>query len=114
MLWRRLGWTLPVAIGWALTLAFVVAVWPLFRAHSLAAAWSVISSLAGADAAGPVPDLRPLVLAAAVALLAPTTWTLATRARPHPALALVLAFLFVVVLLYIGDDATYEFIYFQF
>lgn len=113
-LWRRLGWALPAAIGWALTLLFVVAVWPLFRAPSLAGAMTIIESLVSIGTNGPLPDLRPLAIASAVALLAPTTWTIATRARPHAVLALVLAALFVVVLLHIGDDTNYEFIYFRF
>ena len=114
VLWRKLMPPMPAALGWLLTLLFVMASWPLFRAQSVAAALPILESLTRVGTAGPIPDLRPLWTAAAVALLAPTTWTLATRARPYPVLAVVLATLFVVVLAHIGDDTTYEFIYFQF
>jgi alginate O-acetyltransferase complex protein AlgI len=114
VLWRRLLPPMPAAIGWLLTLLFVMTTWPLFRAQSIAAAIPILEALTRIGEAGPVPDLRPLWPAAAVALLAPTTWTLATRGRPHPILALVLATLVVVVLTHIGEDTTYEFVYFQF
>jgi alginate O-acetyltransferase complex protein AlgI len=49
-----------------------------------------------------------------VATVGPTAWTAVHRLPPRRLLAFGFAFLFVLVLLKIGDDANYEFIYFQF
>jgi alginate O-acetyltransferase complex protein AlgI len=114
VLWRRFLPPMPAVIGWLLTLLFVMTTWPLFRAQSVAAAIPIFESLMHIGEFGPMPDLRPLWTAGAVALLAPTTWTLATRGRPYAFLAVVLATLFVVALAHIGNDENYEFIYFQF
>ncbi len=46
--------------------------------------------------------------------LGPTAWNAVHRLPPRRSLALAVALLFVLVLLKIGDDANYEFIYFQF
>ncbi len=53
-------------------------------------------------------------MAGLVATLGPTAWNAVHRLPPRRSLALAVALLFVLVLLKIGDDANYEFIYFQF
>ena len=57
---------------------------------------------------------RMLVIAALVAMIGPTAWTISQRFAPRAWVAVLLAVAFTVVLLKIGDDANYEFIYFQF
>lgn len=52
--------------------------------------------------------------AAAFAFIGPTAWALVHKAPPARWLAVATALLFVLVLFKIGDDANYEFIYFQF
>ncbi len=47
-------------------------------------------------------------------MIGPTSWTLAQKVPLSRTAAVVLALLFVFILLKIGDDANYEFIYFQF
>jgi hypothetical protein len=47
-------------------------------------------------------------------MLGPSAWAAVHRLPPHRGLAAAFAVLFVIVLLKIGDDANYEFIYFQF
>jgi alginate O-acetyltransferase complex protein AlgI len=47
-------------------------------------------------------------------MLGPTSWRLVERAPLTRSAAALFAVLFVFVLLKIGDDANYEFIYFQF
>ncbi|GJE71325.1 hypothetical protein CHKEEEPN_2871 [Methylorubrum podarium] len=47
-------------------------------------------------------------------MIGPTAWAAIHRLPPNRWLAAGFALLFVVVLLKIGDDANYEFIYFQF
>ena len=57
---------------------------------------------------------RAIALAAAVAVIGPTAWALVHRVPPRRWIAVAFAVLLVIVLFKIGDDANYEFIYFQF
>jgi D-alanyl-lipoteichoic acid acyltransferase DltB (MBOAT superfamily) len=113
LLWRRAALPMPVALGWLLTLLFVMLTWPLFRAQTFAAAGPVFAGLVSLSA-GTVPNLAPLAIAGLLALLAPTAWSIATQTRPHPLLAVILAILFAVALVRLGDGDNYDFIYFQF
>ncbi|UMY15858.1 MBOAT family protein [Methylobacterium organophilum] len=114
VLWRRAGGRMPQLVGWALTAAFVIFTWVLFRAASFEAAVTIYKGLLGLAPAGAGFKWRTLAFAAAVALIGPSAWAAVHRLPPRRSLALVFALLFVVVLLKIGDDANYEFIYFQF
>ena len=113
-LWRRAGLPMPALLGWALTFAFVGLTWVLFRATSFEAAVAVFKGLFGLAPVGHGFKWRAFVPAALVALVGPTAWAAVHRLPPRPALALAFAALLVAVLLRIGDDANYEFIYFQF
>ena len=57
---------------------------------------------------------RALALGAAVAIIGPTAWAVSQRLPRSRGVAIVMAVVFVISLLKIGDDANYEFIYFQF
>ena len=57
---------------------------------------------------------RAIAAAAAFATIGPTAWALVHKVPPRRSLAVAFALLFVIVLFKIGDDANYEFIYFQF
>jgi alginate O-acetyltransferase complex protein AlgI len=57
---------------------------------------------------------RAIAIAAAFAMLGPTAYALSQMAQPRRWIAVATAILLAVVLLKIGDDANYEFIYFQF
>jgi hypothetical protein len=57
---------------------------------------------------------RALAIGAAISMFGPTAWTVIHKLPPRPWIAALFAILFVVVLFKIGDDANYEFIYFQF
>ncbi|KMO43629.1 acyltransferase [Methylobacterium tarhaniae] len=113
-LWRRAGLPMPALLGWALTFVFVALTWVLFRATSFEAAIAVFKGLVGLAPAGHGFKWRAFVPAALVALAGPTAWAAVHRLPPRPALAIAFAVLLVAVLLRIGDDANYEFIYFQF
>ncbi|GJD50376.1 Peptidoglycan O-acetyltransferase [Methylobacterium crusticola] len=113
-LWRRAGLSLPAGLGWLLTFGFVVLTWVLFRAASFEAALLVFKGLFGFAPVGHGFKWRALLPAALVALAGPTAWAAVHRLPPRPWLALAFGVLIVVVLLRIGDDANYEFIYFQF
>jgi alginate O-acetyltransferase complex protein AlgI len=114
VLWRRAGLGMPAALGWVLTGLFVILTWVLFRAQSFDAALRVYEGLLGGTSWGTEFKWRSIAIAAAVALIGPTAWAAVHRLPPRRWLAIGFAVLFVLVLVKIGDDANYEFIYFQF
>jgi alginate O-acetyltransferase complex protein AlgI len=114
LLARRARLAIPVPLGWLLTSAFVVLTWVLFRATSFEAAILVFKGLFGLAPHGSGFKWRTIAVAALVATIGPTAWTAVHQLPPRRLLAFGFALLFVLVLLKIGDDANYEFIYFQF
>ena len=105
---------MPTLLGWALTLLFVVLVWVLFRAPTFDVALRVYEGLFGLTPLGTGFKWRAIALAAAVAMIGPTAWALVHKLPPSRWIAIAVGILFVIVLFKIGDDANYEFIYFQF
>ena len=114
ILFRRASLRLPSLIGWALTFLFVALTWVLFRATSFEAALIVFKGLFGLGPAGTGFKWRTIAVAAAVATVGPSAWATVHRLPPSRLIAAAFALLFVVVLLKIGDDGNYDFIYFQF
>jgi alginate O-acetyltransferase complex protein AlgI len=105
---------MPAWLGWALTMTFVVLVWVPFRATTFDAALHIYKSLFFLAPLGSGFKWRSIAVAAAVALVGPTAWTFVHRVPPKRWIAVAFAVVFVIVLFKIGDDANYEFIYFQF
>ena len=102
------------ALGIALTFAFVALAWVLFRAPTFGAAMAIYGALLGfAPLGGGVP-WPMLGVAAAVATLGPTAWDAVHRVPPTRWAAVAGAVVFALVLLRVGDDANYEFLYVQF
>jgi alginate O-acetyltransferase complex protein AlgI len=114
VLTRRARIAIPAPLGWALTSLFVVLTWVLFRATSFDAALAIFKGLFGLAPKGSGFKWRTIAVAALVATVGPTAWAAVHRLPPRRLLAFGFALLFVLVLLKIGDDANYEFIYFQF
>jgi D-alanyl-lipoteichoic acid acyltransferase DltB (MBOAT superfamily) len=114
LLWRRGNLPFPPLLGWLLTFVFVIFCWVLFRATTFAAAISIYKAMLGFAPLGTGFKWRALAIAAAFAMVGPTSWTIAQRTPLTRWAAVLFALLFVIVLLKIGDDANYEFIYFQF
>ncbi|MBV9754697.1 MAG: MBOAT family protein [Hyphomicrobiales bacterium] len=114
VVWRKAGLHMPALVGWALTLLFVVLAWVLFRAPSFEVAEKLYLTLAGAAPLGSALKWRLLVPAAAFAMIGPTAYDIAMKARPSKGLALALALALVLLLLELGNEQNYEFIYFQF
>ncbi len=114
LFWRRAGWPMPAPLGWLLTFLFVVLCWVLFRAPSFEAALAIYKGLFGLAPIGTGFKWRALLPAAAFAIIGPTAWNLVHRLPPARWLAMLAGLLFVLILLKIGEDANYEFIYFQF
>ncbi len=114
VVWRRAGLPMPALLGWALTGLFVALTWVLFRAQTFGAAIAMYEGLIGLGGVGGGFRWRTILLAAAIAILGPTAWTAAHSAKPWRWLAIALGIAFTLILFKIGDDANYEFIYFQF
>jgi alginate O-acetyltransferase complex protein AlgI len=114
LLWRRAGLPMPALLGWCLTFGFVVITWVLFRAQSFEAALAIYRALFGFVPLGHGFRWRTIALAAVVALVGPTAWALVHRLPPSRWIAAAVAAALVIVVFKIGDDANYEFIYFQF
>jgi alginate O-acetyltransferase complex protein AlgI len=114
LLWRRAKLPMPPLAGWACTFLFVTVTWVLFRATSFDAALRVYAGLLGLGPEGDVFKWRMIAIAALVALAGPTAWEFTHRIRPHPWIAALFAVAFVLILFKLGDEANYEFIYFQF
>ena len=89
---------------------------PIFRAGSLEAAWHVYQGLAVL----PDPDwfnrARPIIVAALVAFLLPASQDIVARLneRPRTRIAVALGIVVVALLVELGDQDAYEFVYFQF
>jgi alginate O-acetyltransferase complex protein AlgI len=58
--WLRLGWKLPVAVGWTLTFLFVNAAWVFFRSDSISQALSILRSMAGLQGFATLDALQAL------------------------------------------------------
>src|SRR4051812_9597553 len=115
-LWRRYGRPLPYLAGWALVVGFALATTPIFRAGSLEAAWHVYQGLALLPGAGEIGAARPILLAALVAFALPPTQHIVAwlNERPRTVIAAALGIVAVALLVELGDQDAYEFVYFQF
>lgn len=114
LLWRRAGLPMPALLGWLLTFLFVSLCWVLFRAAHFEAALLIFKGLLGFAPIGTGFKWRALLPAAGFAILGPTAWSLVHKLPPSRWLAIAAGALFVLILFKIGEDANYEFIYFQF
>jgi alginate O-acetyltransferase complex protein AlgI len=114
VLWRRQGWPMPPVLGWAFTFLFVMLCWVLFRAVSFEAATIIYKGLFGLADWGTGFKWRAIALAASVAIIGPTAWDMVQKMPPRRIVAVAFGVMLALVLFKIGDDANYEFIYFQF
>lgn len=115
--WLNFGRPLPAALGWLLTMVFVIIGWVLFRADDFHVAARMLSAMAGQAGAGIADEdgWSLLALAAALALIGPTNLSLSRlNALYRPWLALPLALIMLITVLRVGQGRGVEFIYFQF
>ncbi len=118
-IWSKTGLRLPRALGWTITMLFVVVAWVLFRAADFSAAASILASMTGINglATPRVPNepLAALIGGALAATLGPTSLRYAeTLLRPSPWLAVSAGVVLSWLLLLIGGRLPNVFIYFQF
>ena len=115
--YRKLDIQMPLVLGWALTMLFVIHSWVLFRAETfdaatrmLAAMWSPPHALAGIPS-----DAWLLLVAAVVAIAGATSQRASLQALvPHRRTALACGLALAGLVILTGGWRTPEFIYFQF
>ena len=114
--WRRWLPPVPWFVGWFLTFAFVTLVWILFRAPNLDAAIVMFKALAGVPRFFGQEGWRLIGAAAICAILLPPSYRIAARLTrdPQPLTAILLGLAGTAILVQLGRDKVYEFIYFQF
>jgi alginate O-acetyltransferase complex protein AlgI len=115
-LWRRYCPRLPSLLGWALTVIFVLLTGVIFRAGTLDAAWHVFQGLAIPPNLDRGKHLVPILVVPLIAFLLPASQDIVAwlTTRPRPVLAGLLGIGILALLVEIGDQQLYEFIYFQF
>ena len=115
-LWRRYCPKLAWLLGWLLTVAFVLLTGVIFRAGTLDTAWHIFQGLGTLPDVSRVRHLLPIIAAVLAACLLPASQdviALFTR-RPRPVLAGLLGIALVALLIELGDQDVYEFVYFKF
>ncbi|MGZ5803178.1 MAG: MBOAT family O-acyltransferase [Xanthobacteraceae bacterium] len=114
--WQHFERPLPTALGWLVTMLFVLVGWVIFRAHDFSTAASILSSMVGtAGVSGTLKQPGLLVVSAAVSALLPSAHEIRNR-RPllHPSIAVGFAVLAAVCVLEVGRGVPTNFIYFRF
>ncbi len=114
--WQQLERPLPALAGWALTMAFVLIGWVVFRASDFSTAASILASLSGGRGFSGALEGASLMLAAAlVSALVPSAHEIKDRyLQPWPALATAAGALAIYCMLEVGQGPPLSFIYFQF
>jgi len=113
--WRKYLPPMPQSLSLPLTLLFVVLSWIFFRASSLHEAMNLFAGLGFAQGLGPFRHFGTILAAALIAILGPTSQDVALqKLKPSGWGAVAAALAVCLVLLKLGDDSNYEFIYFQF
>jgi alginate O-acetyltransferase complex protein AlgI len=107
---------MPAVAGWAITMAFVMAGWVLFRAADFHAAAAMLYSLiGGAGLSGSLQNLALIAIAAVVSVVVPSAHEIKNmRPMPWPAIAVGAAALAAFCVLEVGNGPPLNFIYFQF
>jgi alginate O-acetyltransferase complex protein AlgI len=114
---NRIGLRVPRALGFGLTLIFVVVAWVPFRAPDFSSAWRMIEGMSGAGGIGRVVlrDGWVLPLSVAIAMLGPTSMDAAlARLSPRPWHAIPVGIGFAALFFLAGGRLHDAFIYFQF
>jgi alginate O-acetyltransferase complex protein AlgI len=113
--WQTLQRPLPAAIGWALTMGFVLIGWVLFRAPSFGVAADMLKIMAGSNGfGGRLEGCALMLLSAVVCAALPPTHAIVDGARPSALLGAASALATLACVLIVGEGAPTKFIYFQF
>ncbi len=114
--WRRSVGSPPRVVGWAATIVFFLLTVVMFRAVSLDAAWHIYAGLAVPPDVKLTGKTWIIGAAAVLALVLPPSQELCRRlnASPWPIVPAVLGLIGVAILIQLGANESYDFIYFQF
>jgi D-alanyl-lipoteichoic acid acyltransferase DltB (MBOAT superfamily) len=116
--WIAARLPMPDALGWALTLLFVIATFVIFRAPETATAEHMFLGMLGASGLGAGLErgfLFPLLIGTALSLLKlPNPALVARYLKPHPLPAVATALVAAYLVLEVGRGQPISFIYFQF
>jgi hypothetical protein len=114
--WRKYVGSPPRLVGWLATIVPFLLTGVIFRAATFDAAWRILAGLAIMPSADQIAQSGPLAVAALCAIALPSSRQLADRLneRPRALVAAILALAGAAILVQLGDEQSYEFIYFQF
>jgi alginate O-acetyltransferase complex protein AlgI len=114
--WQRRKRAMPAVAGWAITMAFVMAGWVLFRAADFQTAAAILDALiGGAGFHGALQDPGLIAIAALISAVVPSAHEIKNmRPMPWPAIAVGAAALAGFCVLEVGNGPPLNFIYFQF
>jgi D-alanyl-lipoteichoic acid acyltransferase DltB (MBOAT superfamily) len=114
--WQQLKRPMPAALGWVVTMGFVLVGWVVFRAADFRTAASILSSLAGANGlGGAFHETGLIVIGALVSWLVPSAYEIKDGLQwPRQAFAAAAALLAAYCVLMVGRGPPLSFIYFRF
>lgn len=114
--WRRVFPQLPKPVGWGLTIGFFILSGVLFRTGNLSVAWNVYSGLGTLPSGKMVGNSCIICLGALLAVALPATQDLCLMITlwPRAWVPAVLGLIGVALLVQLGGDQSYEFVYFRF
>lgn len=114
--WRRILPSPPQIIGWAATIGFFLLSGVVFRTASLESAWHIYSGLVTLPGTKMLGKAWILGVGVLAAFCLPATQDLCKRitVRPMAWVPAALGLIGVAILVQLGGDETYDFIYFRF
>jgi len=115
-LWRRYAPPMPSAIGWVLTVTFVLLSGVIFRAGSLDVAWNIFQGLGASLNLERGKHLLSLAIVPLIAFVLPSSQDIIAylTQRPRPWLFVLAGFILLVILIDLGERNVVGFGYFKF
>jgi hypothetical protein len=114
--WRKYLGSPPRLVGWMATIIPFLLTGVIFRSATFDTAWRIFAAFATLPGADQIARSGPLAMAALCAIALPSSRQLADRLneRPRALVAAILGLAGAAILVQLGDEQSYEFIYFQF
>jgi alginate O-acetyltransferase complex protein AlgI len=114
--WRRAVGSPPRLAGCIATILFFVLTVVIFRAETFSAVWHIYSGFGVLPGTKLLRDSWVIGVAAVLAVSLPSSQSLCTRLtqRPLPLMPAVLGLIGLAILVQLGSNESYDFIYFQF
>jgi alginate O-acetyltransferase complex protein AlgI len=114
--WRRIAVPPPNIVGWALTIGFFLVSGVVFRTASLGAAWNIYAGLTTLPTTHMLSKAWVLGFGILLTIALPSTQEISRRinARPMAWVPATLALVGLGILVQLGGNQSYDFIYFRF